>query len=149
MLCYWHYIPFTCLNWQQLRHSFKISPMRPIGSRQLSSKTPAKQVPPPETGALVIMDYLTQLVKWMSPLNKRVTFGCQYSKLLAVQLSICDSCLAGVCYGQLVTGVKFGCWWFSLWVRWMHWPDRDKLGFGCSSLQAKWVSACDKGWDGH
>lgn len=38
--------------------------------------------------------------------NKGVKFGCQYCKLLAMQLSICDSCLAGVCYGQCVTGVN-------------------------------------------
>lgn len=28
----------------------------------------------------------------MFPPNKGVAFGCQYSKLLAVQVSVCDGC---------------------------------------------------------
>lgn len=46
----------------------------------------------------------------MLPPNKGVLFGCQYDKLLAVQVSVCDECLflgcifwgASVCCGQFV-----------------------------------------------
>lgn len=44
----------------------------------------------------------------MSPPNKGLALAV--SKLLAVQLSIFDSCLTSVCNGQVVTGVKVGCW---------------------------------------